>query len=584
MGNHIPNPKTSTDAFALQMKMTLAEKGPAEGIKTVIAAIKQHLPPQSKKFDTLVLLAGRYNELLQRKHRNVISEADQDLEFSQLSEALLGFINHLQVADFEEQPHEGSAAAGKADARVGKVLYGIPPRMQVNEETECRVWIAFNLEELEMEIESISNPGLRDVRVSSTMGVELFDHHKNEAFEIVTYDEQIQHIEEGLPTQWTFFVSPLKEGKFPLILKISIVLMNENNERTFKTVVLREIVQITTEPAEEVVKAPVKEAQQFQFLLLGGAAGKGAGKATEPPPVEKTTGPAYLKPLAWAAGALLIATGIWWISRSGGPAADAAAWEAVRRSSDTTALKNFMADYPESTFLPEAERLLAEWRDFGILLPGITETEMEPDETQLAPDIPEEPRIGEVPPLTEVTPAPPSPQPAPAAEPEPPSEPAPPASREEPPTEEPATNRESMREIETPALPSTTSEPAPSSTTPETIETVDYRMAATKPLHPDCWEGGSSEKEHCTRLTIMNTVIRGLKAGNLAGLDGASCKLSFIISKTGAVSGIEVLETSNESLSRQVSTILQSLPDFIPGRNGEGEPIDVRYTLPVRVG
>jgi len=290
--------------------------------------------------------------------------------------------------------------------------------------------------------------------------------------------------------------------------------------------------------------------------------------------------PAYLKTLAWIAGALLIATGIWWIGRGeASPAADAAAWQRVSRSGDTTELKAFMADFPDSDYLPQAERLLETWRDslqFSVLIPVPDDATPPPPASQPKADTTEELTPTPVLPTTE-EPDPPAPTPEPA-----------PATTDEattPAEEEAAPAEEATSETADPILlPSTNTAPAPITPTTDPLETVDYRMAATKPLHPDCWEGGGSEKEQCTRLAIMNAVIQGLKSGDMTGMNGASCKLSFIISKTGAVSGMEVISTDNEVLSDQVSGILAELPNFIPGRDREGEPIDVRYTLPVRVG
>ncbi|RMD98830.1 MAG: hypothetical protein D6816_15685, partial [Bacteroidetes bacterium] len=117
-------------------------------------------------------------------------------------------------------------------------------------EVTCVVRLAFSKEELYVGLEKESHDVVKDLRISDVMGVELIDPSENEAFSIRTYSEQVQFVEKGLPTEWLFYVKPLKAGTYPLILKISVIEIINGVERK-RNVVLEEKVQIVAEPVPE---------------------------------------------------------------------------------------------------------------------------------------------------------------------------------------------------------------------------------------------------------------------------------------------------------------------------------------------
>ncbi|MCM1150678.1 MAG: M56 family metallopeptidase [Alistipes sp.] len=58
---------------------------------------------------------------------------------------------------------------------------------------------------------------------------------------------------------------------------------------------------------------------------------------------------------------------------------------------------------------------------------------------------------------------------------------------------------------------------------------------------------------------------------------------TFVIDRDGSLGSIEVLESPDEALTQEALRILGSVPSgaWTPGRNKEGKPVQVRYTLPI---
>ena len=56
--------------------------------------------------------------------------------------------------------------------------------------------------------------------------------------------------------------------------------------------------------------------------------------------------------------------------------------------------------------------------------------------------------------------------------------------------------------------------------------------------------------------------------------------LQFIVDKTGKVRDVEVVRSVNEELDAEAVRVVESMPDFTPGRQN-GEAVSVWYTLPI---
>ena len=57
--------------------------------------------------------------------------------------------------------------------------------------------------------------------------------------------------------------------------------------------------------------------------------------------------------------------------------------------------------------------------------------------------------------------------------------------------------------------------------------------------------------------------------------------IQFVVTKTGKVGKVKVVRSVNKELDQEAVRLIKTLPDFSPGRNAMGEPVNVWYTLPV---
>ena len=57
--------------------------------------------------------------------------------------------------------------------------------------------------------------------------------------------------------------------------------------------------------------------------------------------------------------------------------------------------------------------------------------------------------------------------------------------------------------------------------------------------------------------------------------------VQFVVNKTGKVGKIKVVRSVNKELDQEAVRLIKMLPDFSPGRNNVGEPVNVWYILPV---
>ncbi|MBK7409136.1 MAG: SUMF1/EgtB/PvdO family nonheme iron enzyme [Saprospirales bacterium] len=89
------------------------------------------------------------------------------------------------------------------------------------------------------------------------MEVELIDSAEPPAFAIRTFNREEQFIEKDEYTEWIFFVRPLREGQFPLLLRVSVIEKIGEKERV-RDIVLEETVVIVAETVEETADVSFK--------------------------------------------------------------------------------------------------------------------------------------------------------------------------------------------------------------------------------------------------------------------------------------------------------------------------------------
>lgn len=125
--------------------------------------------------------------------------------------------------------------------RRGHLLHKIPSKMMLDVEVECIVRIAYLLEQLIENIVIDNDTIFQEVQISDVMIVELLDDNQHKVFEVRTNTDEEQFIINEEYTQWSFKVRPLKEGVFPLLLKVGVVETINGRERKRNILIEKQI-------------------------------------------------------------------------------------------------------------------------------------------------------------------------------------------------------------------------------------------------------------------------------------------------------------------------------------------------------
>lgn len=238
-----------------------------EGIPETMKALKAVLPPNSARYQDLLLIEGRLKEANISALRGTLSNDDLQLAYNQIRASLLDLINDLAEADLQDAP---PSVAEPPKARSGNILYRIPDAMQLNHEHKCIVRIAVNEELLLENIELDQDVRLQSIRISDVMLVQLLDPSEKEPFHIRSVNSAEQFIDEDAFTEWLFYVKPVLEGTYPLLLKVAVLELVNGKERQ-REIVLEESIQIVSEAVPDPEKAPLKTAA-YQLNLSGSTA------------------------------------------------------------------------------------------------------------------------------------------------------------------------------------------------------------------------------------------------------------------------------------------------------------------------
>jgi hypothetical protein len=225
-----------------EIKRLLAD----EGIAAAIDRLLDQIPSFSSKYNDLISLEARLNDVNRQKVKGIIDQAELQLTYNQLRDLLLEFIDGLEEPDFEK----AKEAPAPADQRQGSILYQIPETMQVQKETRCRVRIAFDEALLVKKIDLTKETTIQSIRISEIMNVEIVDPSEEPAFSIRSFTSSEQFIDTDDFSEWLFFVKPLKEGEYPLMLRVSVIEERGGKERR-RDIVLEERVQIVAEAVKE---------------------------------------------------------------------------------------------------------------------------------------------------------------------------------------------------------------------------------------------------------------------------------------------------------------------------------------------
>ncbi len=213
------------------------------GIGEAIADLKKYLPDFSPHYNALLLLEGRLNDANLKSIQNLLSDEALQIEYNRIRADLLLLVSSLAVRDF-------ALPQGAAGPKTGSLLYKIPRQMQLQQKTKCIVRLAFDQADIIRNIELSSDVRIQSVRVAEVMQVELIDPSAAKPFEIFTVSDEEQFLETDDYTEWIFYVKPILEGAFPLVLKISVVEIVQGRERV-RNITWEETISIqASAPAE----------------------------------------------------------------------------------------------------------------------------------------------------------------------------------------------------------------------------------------------------------------------------------------------------------------------------------------------
>lgn len=242
-----------------EIKQELKNALPLLSVKETFLSIKKYLPEHSTKFNSLLLLEGQYRDIEQRMLQGTLSLETIRVETNKIRVELLKIIDSLEEADFQQ---DAKTTAQPLKPKTGQILYRIPSTMQVKEESKCIIRVAFTEATLLENLEVTSLDQIKSIRISEVMAAQIIDPNENQPFKIRTFSEEIQFVEEEYFTEWLFFVMPLIEGTFNLMLKISVIELKMGQERK-RDIVMEEKVVITTEAITE--EPPFKSAN-YDFV------------------------------------------------------------------------------------------------------------------------------------------------------------------------------------------------------------------------------------------------------------------------------------------------------------------------------
>ena len=349
----------------LALKETLAK----EGIHVAINRLKERLPGNGPRYNDLILLTTRLREIERDQVRNLLAPEEAQRQFSRLRADLLQLIDELQESDFVP-------ASDRRRGRQGRLLYQIPTTMQLYQETKCLVRLAFREEWLLKKLDLSDDTKIQSVRISEVMEIDLLDPNDAPAFGIRAVSSKEQFVEEEDYTEWLFYVKPLRVGRFPLLLKVTVIEQVKGQERQ-RDIVLEELVEVLA-VISDAGAAPLKSAGCR--LELGpapnltesgsGRRGEDPGRVVEEQKEDYTDtsstrgqGPTWYRIVVTALAALFVIGGVSYAALPG--FREAISWRYAKWQDDRKCYEQFIRAYPRSDRLPEARERLEDlqWQE-----------------------------------------------------------------------------------------------------------------------------------------------------------------------------------------------------------------------------
>ncbi len=181
----------------------------------------------------LIMLSGSYKKLQNDNLTGIIALEDYHIQSNQITSSLLNLLDELEKG-------------AETSNNKGFLYYDIPNEMTMGTVVRCRVIIAIS-EAILIESTKMRNKGsIKEIRISNTMSVQMGSTDKN-GFEIISFNNREQFIEEGDITEWAFNIKPIDSGELFLELNISTIEIISNKERSKPIVIEHKLIVLPPE-------------------------------------------------------------------------------------------------------------------------------------------------------------------------------------------------------------------------------------------------------------------------------------------------------------------------------------------------
>lgn len=237
-------------------------------LAAALVHLKEQLPEVSPKHAELLSILGRLNDANRNFRKGILMMDGLQLEINRVRDAFLEFLNQLVPEDFDASHKKNSVSGPK----TGTVLYRIPHRMEAFKAVKCVIRVAIDEEVITDNMTVDEHVQLRPrIEVSDAMDAALLDPSEGEHFEITTTSSTRQRVRDTGYTEWLFYVTPLQEGSYPLMIRVSMLEEVPGLGFIPKEISLEETVLVIAElPANEPEAALKPAGAAFQLLANTG--------------------------------------------------------------------------------------------------------------------------------------------------------------------------------------------------------------------------------------------------------------------------------------------------------------------------
>ncbi|MBR5085910.1 MAG: energy transducer TonB [Muribaculaceae bacterium] len=118
----------------------------------------------------------------------------------------------------------------------------------------------------------------------------------------------------------------------------------------------------------------------------------------------------------------------------------------------------------------------------------------------------------------------------------------------------------------------TTTPDKPEKPEPKPESNEVFKSAATMPSFP----GGNG-----ALMSYINKHIKYPQSAQDNNIQG-KVVVQFVVEKDGSIGEVKVVRSVDKALDSEAKRVCKSLPKFSPGKNANGDPVRVWYTLPVQ--